>query len=207
MAKKESANVSGADYVSLLEDHFELLRHAYESFLIWECFNELLFRLRASDPQYPRVHFFSPLIAATVSAAFDSFVINLYKFYDKQSHKLETLVDVGVKRAAIPPCLETHIRDKIRSSGAGAASKNIRSLRNRTVGHYRVSNDERSPLTAVDPTPHELREHFGRIAEILELCTAHGRFSGSSRPYNGSERQITDTAGMVMRYFRGEKAP
>lgn len=207
MGKKKTAKVSDDKYTSLLEDHFELLRNAYESFLIWECFGELLFRLRPSEPEYPRVHFFSPFIVATVSAAFDSFVINLYKFYDDRSHELETLVNVGVSCAAIPSYLETRIRAKIRNTGAVAARENIHSLRNRTVGHYRVTNEERSPFTTVEPSPDELRDYFRRIGEILELCTARGRFSSSSRRYDGSERQITDTAGMVIGYFRSGKAP
>lgn len=87
MAKRKSANISGSAFVTLLQDHFDLLRRAYESFLVWECFCELPLTVHSGDPEYPRVRFFSPLIVANVSAAFDSFVINLYKFYDGQSNK------------------------------------------------------------------------------------------------------------------------
>jgi hypothetical protein len=174
MAKSKSTNISGSAYVILLQDHFELLRRAYESFLVWECFSELLFRVHRSEPEYPRVHFFSPLIVATVSAAFDSFVINLYKFYDRQSDMLGNLVDAGVKHGRISLYLETRIRKKIKEAGAFAANKHIKSLRNRSVGHYRVTNEERgrSPLTAIDPTPKEIRDYFVKIGEILQLCAS-----------------------------------
>jgi hypothetical protein len=153
--------------------------------------------------------FFSPLITAIVSDAFDSFVINLYKFYDTQSNKLETLVDVGVKRGRISVSLETRTRKKIKEAGTFAANKHIKSLRNRSVGHYRVTNEERgrSPLTAIDPTPEEIRDYFVKISEILQLCTSQAPLSQSPLQYNQLKRQITDTARMVMSYLRGEKAP
>lgn len=207
MAKRKSTSISGNAFVILLQDHFELLRRAYESFLVWECFSELLFRVHRSEPEYPRVHFFSPLIVASVSGAFDSFVINLHKFYDKQSHRLETLVDAGVRRGRIPPYLEKRIRGKIKDAGDFAANKHIKSLRNRTVGHYQVTNEKRSPLTAIDPTPNEIRDYFVRIGAILQLCASQAPLAHSQFRYNQFERRITDTARMVTCYFRGEKAP
>jgi hypothetical protein len=207
MAKGESGDISGSAYVILLQDHFELLRRAYESFLVWEYFGELLFSVHRSELEYPRVHFFSPLLVACVSAAFDSFVINLYKFYDNRSDTLGTLVDAGVKRGRISRDLETRIRDKIRDAGAFAANKHIKSLRNRNVGHYQVTNEERSPLTTIDPTPNEIRDYFARIGEILQLCASQAPLSHSPFQYNQFERRITDTARMVMSYFRGERAP
>lgn len=207
MEKRKSGNISGSAYVILLQDHFELLRRAYESFLVWECFGELLFRVHRTEPEYPRVHFFSPLVLASVSAAFDSFVINLHKFYDKQSHKLETLVDVGVRRSRIPPYLEKRIRGKIKDAGAFAANKHIKSLRNRTAGHYQVTNEKRSSLTTIDPTPNEIRDYFARIGAILQLCVSQAPLSHSPLQYDQFERRITDTARMVTCYFRGEKAP
>ena len=208
MAKRKSTNISGSAYVILLQDHFEVLRRAYESFLVWEYFSELLFGVHRGEPEYPRVHFFSPLLIANVSAAFDSFVINLYKFHDKQSHTLDNLVDVGVKRGRISLYLETRIRKKIKDAGAFAANKDIKSLRNRSVGHYRVTNEERSrsPLTAVDPTPNEIRDYFVKISEILQLCASQAPLSHSPFQYNQFERRITDTARMVMSYFRGGRA-
>jgi hypothetical protein len=209
MARRKSGDIGGSAYVVLLQDHFDLLRRAYESFLVWECFGELLFSVHRSEPEYPRVHFFSPLLVANVSAAFDSFVINLYKFYDNQSHTLGTLVDVGVKRGRIPPNLEIRIRDKIKDAGSFAANKHIGLLRNRSVGHYRVTNEERSrsPLTTIDPTPNEIRDYFARLGEILQLCASQAPLSHSPFHFNQFERQITDTAQMVMSYFRGAKAP
>lgn len=208
MAKRKS--IGGSAYVILLQDHFELLRRAYESFLVWECFSELLWGVHRGSPEYPRVHFFSPLLVANVSAAFDSFVINLYKFYDKkQSHTLDDLVDAGVKRGRISLYLEARIRKKIKDAGAFAANKHIKSLRNRSVGHYRFTNEERSrsPLTAIDPTPSEIRIYFAKISEILQLCAREAPLSHSPIRYNQLEQRILDTAGMVICYFRGEKAP
>src|SRR6266446_6246365 len=196
MAKTKSRNISGSAYIILLQDHFQLLRRAYESFLVWESFGELLFRVHRGEPEYPRVHFFSPLIVANVSAAFDSFVINLYKFYYKQSHKLETLVDVGVKRGRIPPYLAARIRDKINDAGTFAANKHIRSLRNRNVGHYQITNKQRSPLTTIDPTPNEIRDYFAKIGEILQICASQAPLSHSPFEYNRFEQRITNTAGM-----------
>ena len=209
MAKRKSADVSGSAYVILLQDHFDLFRRAYESFLVWEHFGELLFSVHRSEPEYPRVHFFSPLLRTSVSAARDSFVINLYKFYDNRSHTLETLVDVGVKRGRISRLLESRIRSKIEDAGAFAAHKHIKSLRNRNVGHYQVTNEERSrsPLTTINPTPNEIRDYFARIGEILQLCASQAPLSHSPFHYNQFERQIIDTAGMITRYIRGEKAP
>jgi hypothetical protein len=121
---------------------------------------------------------------------------------------LDTLVDVGVKRGRIPPHLEIRIRDEIKDAGSFAANRHIGSLRNRSVGHYRVTNEERgrSPLTTIDPTPNEIRDHFARIGEILQLCASQAPFSHSPFHYNHFERQIIDAAGMITRYIRGEKA-
>jgi hypothetical protein len=200
-------NIDGSAYVILLQDHFALLKRAYESFLVWECFSELLWGVHRGEPEYPRVHFFSPLLVANVSAAFDSFVINLYKFYDDQSHTLDNLVDVGVKRGRISLHLEPRIRTKINDAGTFAANKHIHSLRNRSVGHYRVTNEERSALTAINPTPKEIRDYFEKIGEILQLCATEAPLRNSPSEYNQFEQRITNTAGMVTCYFRGQKAP
>lgn len=94
---------------------------------------------------------------------------------------METLVDVGVKRGRISLPLEARIREKIKDAGAFAANKHIKSLRNHCVGHYRVTNEERtrSPLTAIDPTATEIREYFAKIGEILELCARDAPLSHS----------------------------
>lgn len=206
MAKKKN-KISGSAYIILLQDHFEILRRAYESYLVLESFSGLLSDVHREDAEYPRVRFFTDLILATVSAAFDSYVINLHKFYDSRSHCLEHLVDVGVEHEAIPPWLETIVRKKIKKAAACAANKHIQLLRNRNVGHYRITNQEHSPLTTIDPRPEEVRDYFARIGEILKLCADHAPLSNSPLRYNQFERQITATAGMAIRYFRGEKAP
>ena len=207
MNDKKSRKISGGAYTILLQDHFELLRRAYESYLVLESFGGLLVNVHQGDPEYPRVYFFTNLIFATASAAFDSYVINLHKFFDRQSHDLESLVDVGVKRGALPPWLEAIIREKIKNAASSAANKHIDSLRNRNVGHYQISNQEHSPLTNVNPTSEEVREYFARIGEILKLCADHAPLPNSPFRYNQFEPQITDTAKMAIGYFRGEKAP
>lgn len=58
-------------YQQLLADQYDLLRHAFESFLVWERFGDLIRDTRVGAADYPRVHFFQPITLAFVASALD----------------------------------------------------------------------------------------------------------------------------------------
>lgn len=204
---RKSAAIPESFYVGLLQDHCDLLRSAYESFLIWEAFGDLLRETHKGNAEYPRIRFFTKLVYPIVSSAFDSFVINLYKFYDHRSDELNTLVDVGVKRGRISESLEKRIRAKIEKASAFAVKTNIHELRNRHVGHYNSLIRKRSSLTTIHPTPKELRDYFARLAEVLHLCVRDAPLSHSPPRYDAFERDIVVQTKMVVQYLSGLKAP
>ena len=203
----KSRGIAGNAYVVLLQDHCELLRSAYESFLIWEAFGDLLRGTHRGDAEYPRIRFFTRLVYPLVSSAFDSFVINLYKFYDHRSDELKTLVDVGIRRGRISQPLEKRIRAKIEEASVFAVRTNIHVLRNQHVGHYNSLIRKRSSLTTIHPTPKELRDYFARLAEVLQLCVRDAPLSHSPPRYNVFERDIVAQTRMVIQYLSGSKAP
>jgi hypothetical protein len=205
--KTVTRKIPGSAYVRLLEDHCDLLRSAYESFLLWETFGDLLRDTRKGDVEYPRIRFFTTLLYSVISSAFDSFVINLYKFYDRRSDALNTLVDTGIKRGRISQPLERRIRAKIERASEFAVRSDISSLRNQHVGHYNSLIRKRSSLTTVHPTPNELRDYFAKLAEILQLCVRDAPLSRSPFRYNHFEKDITAQVGMLVRYLSGSKVP
>src|SRR5260370_17855731 len=204
---RKSAAIPGSSYVGLLQDHCDLLRSAYESFLIWEAFGDLLRETHKGDAEYPRIRFFTKLVYPIVSSAFDSFVINLYKFYDHRSDELNTLVDVGVKRGRISHTLEERIRAKIENASAFAVKTNIHELRNRHVGHYSSLIRKRSSLTTIHPTPKELSDYFARLAEVLRLCVRDAPLSHSPLRYNVFDKEIVAQTRMLVQYLSVSKAP
>jgi hypothetical protein len=153
----KKAKLDPSCYQQLLADQFDLLRHAFESFLVWERFGDLIRDTRVGAAEYPRVHVFQPITLAFVASAFDSFVVNLYKFHDRRSNTLETLLDVGIRAGKIEPELERILASRIAEVKAMAAKLNIRTLRNSSVGHYNATVEKRSPLTTVRPEPKEIR--------------------------------------------------
>lgn len=204
---KKTKKISATAFQRLTEDHCSILRRAFESYLVWEKLGDLIRDVHRGDAEYPRVLFFQPLTLACVNAAFDSFVINLYKFQDNRSHELHTLVDIGVKYGRIERALERRLRAQIRSTASFAAKKHIDSLRNRQVGHYDVLADERSSLTTIQPTKEEICDYFKQLAGILQSCATLARFRHSPLLYDQFEKRIDDTAEMITRYVRGLKAP
>lgn len=204
---KRSDRIDASAFQRLAEDHCSILRRAFESYLIWEAFGDLIRNVHRGDSEYPRVFFFQPFTLACVNAAFDSFVTNLYKFHDKISDELNTLVDLGVRYGRVDPELERRLRAQIRTARSFAVKKHIHSLRNRQIGHYDVTADERSSLTTLQPTKEEIREYFQQLAEILKTCAAHTRFRHLPLVYNQLEKRMRDSAEMVTSYIRGRKAP
>jgi hypothetical protein len=130
-------------YQRLVEDQCDLLRHAFESFLVWQRFGDLIRETRVGSGNSPRVHFFQPITFAFVASAFDSFVVNLYKFHDPRSNTLETVLDVGIRAGKIDPALEKIVMSRIVEVKAIAARMNIRKLRNSSVGHYSATAEKR----------------------------------------------------------------
>ena len=204
---KRSDRIDASVFQRLVEDHCSILRRAFESYLIWEAFGDLIRNVHRGDSEYPRVFFFQPLTLTWVNAAFDSFVTNLYKFHDTRSDELNTLVDLGVRYGRIDPALERRLRVQIRTARSFAARKHIHSLRNRQIGHYDVTADERSALTTLQPTKEEIREYFQQLAEIIKTCAAHARFRHLPLVYDQLEKQMRDCAEMVTSYICGRKAP
>lgn len=202
--KKKSDKIHGSFFQKLVEDHCDTLQQAFRSFLVWESFTDLVHNTRQGSASYPRVFFFQPLTLSFVDAAFDSFVVNLYKFHDNRSHELETLVDVGVTQGAIESWLEPRLRQMIGTAVSFAAKKEIDALRNRKVGHYDLTADYRSTLTTVHPTPKELREYFSILGEILKECAMRARFGVSPHHYDQGEDHIKDTASILIKFIRGE---
>jgi hypothetical protein len=203
--QKKSDKISGSAFQALTTDHCSILKQAFESYLVWECFGDLIRKVQKGSEEYPRVFFFQPLTLAFVNAAFDSFIVNLYKFYDNRSHELETLVQVGVKHGCIEPWLESSLREKIKDAASFAAKKNIEMLRNRNVGHYVMTALPRSALTTIHPTKEEIRDYFERLATILETCASRARFDHSPLRHDQFEKRIRDTAEIVIRFVCGQK--
>jgi hypothetical protein len=204
--KKKSDKISGAAFQTLTADHCSILKQAFESYLVWECFGDLIRKVQKGNEEYPRVFLFQPLTLAFVNAAFDSFIVNLYKFHDNRSHELETLVQVGAKHGRIEPRLESILRKQIEDAGS-FATKHIEMLRNRNVGHYDMTAVPRSALTTVHPTKEEILDHFKRLATILESCASCARFDSSPLRHDQFETRIRDTAEIVMRFVRGCTVP
>lgn len=202
---KKSQKISGDWFQALTEDHCSILKRAFESYLIWESFGDLIRDVRRGHLEYPRVFFFQPFTLAVVGAAFDSFIINLYKFHDNRSYELETLVDVGVKHGGIEPSLGLKLNAQIKDAASFAAKKNIDSLRNRSIGHYDAMAERRSALTTVHPTSKEIRDYFEKLGAILRVCAAHARFHRLPLQYNQSEKGIRDISKIFTQYIRGEK--
>jgi hypothetical protein len=194
-------------YQRLLADQYDLLRHAFESFLVWERFGDLIRYTRVGAAEYPRVHFFQPITFAFVASAFDSFVVNLYKFPDRRSNTLETLLDVGIRAGKIEPELEGILSDRIAEVKATAAKLNIRTLRNSSVGHYNATVEKRSPLTTVRPEPKEIRQYFEEVGEILNMCGRRARFYQQPLRYDHNEHAIATLASFLTGYISKGSAP
>jgi hypothetical protein len=194
-------------YQRLVEDQCDLLRHAFESFLVWERFGDLIRETRIGSADYPRVHFSQPITLAFVASAFDSFVVNLYKFHDRRSNTLETLLDVGIRAGKIDPALKRIVINRITEVKAIAGSLNIHKLRNSSVGHYNATAEKRSPLTTVKPEPKEIRHYFEKVADILELCARRARFYQQPRRYNHEEHSIASLATFLTDYIAKDAAP
>lgn len=188
-------------YQCLVEDQYDLLRHAFESFLVWERFGDLIRDIRTGDVEYPRVHFFQPITLAFVASAFDSFVLNLYKFHDPHSNTLETLLDVGIRAGTIEPGSERILAKRITHVKALAADLNIRTLRNSTVGHYNATVEKRSPLTTVRPKPKKIRQYIKEVAEILSMCARRARFYQQPLRYDHNEHAILTLSGLLSGYI------
>lgn len=204
--KRKSDKISGDAFQRLTEDHCAILRRAFESYLIWERFGDLIRDVHRRDAQYPGVFFFQPLTLAFVSAAFDSFIVNLYKFHDKGSLELKTLVEVGVKHGRIEPWLAASLLKQIEEAGSLAVRKSIDLLRKRNVGHYDRTAKERSALTTADPTKKEIRDYFKNLAAILQACASRARFNHVPPAYDQFEKQIRETAKMIIRYVSEQKS-
>jgi hypothetical protein len=204
--KRKSDKISGHAFQRLTEDHCAILRRAFESYLIWEYFGDLIRDVHRGDAQYSRVFFFQPLTLAFVSAAFDSFIVNLYKFYDRGSLELETLIDVGVKHGRLQPWLASSLKKQIEEAASFAAMKSIGSLRKRNVAHYDRTAEERSALTTIDPTKKEILDYFKKLAAILQICASRARFNHSPPAYDQFEKRIRDTAKMIIHYVSEEKS-
>ena len=204
---KKSDRIAGSAFQQLTEDHCSILKRAFESYLIWEYFGDLIRNVHRGDAEYPRVFFFQPLTLALVSAAFDSFVVNLYKFHDNRSHELEDLVDVGVKHGGINHSLESSLRMQIKDAASIATKMNIATLRNQHVGHYNPAVEGWNALTTVNLAKKEVREYFKKIAAILQGCVFRARFNHSPPRYNQSEKQIQDNAKIIIGYISGKKSP
>lgn len=194
-------------YQRLVEDQCNLLRHAFESFLVWERFGDLIRDTRATDAEYPRVYYFQPVTFAFVASAFDSFVINLYKFQDPHSNTLETLLELGIRGGKIEPGIETILHEKIAEVKVLTAKLNIRKLRNSYVGHYNAMQGKRSPLTTVRPEPKEIRHYFERIATILKICSRRARFRQQPLSYDHNEDAISTLASFLCSYISKGAAP
>lgn len=203
--KRKSGRIRVNAFQRLTEDHCSLLRRAFESYLIWEYFGDLIRDVHRGDAEYPRLFFFQPLTLAFVNAAFDSFIVTLYKFYDRGSLELETLVDVGVKHGRIEPLLASSLKKQIEEAASSAPRKSIGSLRKRNVAHYDRTAEERSALTTIEPTKKEIRDYFKKLAAILQTCASRARFNHSPPAYDQFEKQIRNTAKMIMRYVSEEK--
>ena len=204
--KKKSGKIGGTAFQKLTRDHCSILKQAFESFLVWECFGDLIRDVHRGSKEYPRVFFFQPLMLAVVSAAFDSFIVNLHKFHEKRSQKLEILIEVGEKHGGIEPSLATTLKTQIKNAMLLADTIDLKSLRN-NVGHYNMGTNERSVLTTSDPTNTEYRDYFERLAAILKTCVSRARFNHSPARYNQIEKRIRETSEMFIRFVRGEKAP
>lgn len=194
-------------YQRLVEDQCDLLRHAFESFLVWERFGDLIRDTKIGNADYPRVHFFQPITLAFVASAFDSFVVNLYKFHDRRSNTLETLFDVGIRAGKIEPELERILVKRIADVKAMAAKLNIRTLRNSSVGHYNATVEKRSPLTTVRPEPKEIRQYFEEVGEILKMCGRRARFYQQPLRYDHNEHAIATLASFLTGYISKGSAP
>jgi hypothetical protein len=194
-------------YQQLLADQYDLLRHAFESFLVWERFGDLIRDTRVGAAEYPRVHFFQPITLAFVASAFDSFVVNLYKFHDPRSNTLAALLDVGIRAGKIEPDLEKILANRIVAVKAMAAKLNIRTLRNSSVGHYNATVEKRSPLTTVRPEPKEIRRYFKEVEEILNMCGRRARFYQQPLSYDHNEHAISTVASFLTDYISKGAAP
>jgi hypothetical protein len=203
----KNAKLHPSYYQRLVEDQCDLLRHAFESFLVWERFGDLIRETRVGNSDYPRVHFFQPITFALVASAFDSFVVNLYKFHDRRSNSLETLLDVGIRAGKIEPELERILANRIVEVKAMAAKLNIRTLRNSSVGHYNATVEKRSPLTTVRPEPKEIRHYFEEVAEILNMCGRRARFYQQPLRYDHNEESIATLATFLTGYISKGAAP
>lgn len=194
-------------YQQLLADQYDLLRHAFESFLVWERFGDLIRDTRVGAADYPRVYFFQPVTLAFVASAFDSFVVNLYKFHDPRSNTLAALFDVGIRAGKIEPELERILAKRIAEVKTMAAKLNIRTLRNSSVGHYNATAEKRSPLTTVRPEPKEIRHYFVEVAEILNMCARRARFYQQPLSYDHNEESIATLATFLTGYISKGAAP
>jgi len=194
-------------YQQLLADQYDLLRHAFESFLVWERFGDLIRDTRIGSADYPRVHFFQPITFAFAASAFDSFVVNLYKFHDRRSNTLETLLDVGIRAGKIEPELERILAKRIAEVKTMAAKLNIRTLRNLSVGHYNATVEKRSPLTTVRPQPKEIRHYFEEVGEILDMCARRARFYQRPLSYDHNENSIATLSTFLTGYISKGAAP
>lgn len=194
-------------YQQLLADQYDLLRHAFESFLVWERFGDLIRDTRVGAAEYPRVHFFQPITLAFVASAFDSFVVNLYKFHDPRSNTLAALLDVGIRAGKIEPELEKILANRIVGVKAMAANLNIRTLRNSSVGHYNATVEKRSPLTTVRPEPKEIRRYFKGVEEVLNICGRRARFYQQPLSYDHNEHAISTVASFLTDYISQGAAP
>jgi hypothetical protein len=188
-------------YQQLLADQYDLLRHAFESFLVWERFGDLIRDTRVGAADYPRVHFFQPITLAFVASALDSFVVNLYKFHDPHSDTLAALLDVGIRAGKIEPELENILAKRIAAVKAMAAKLNIRTLRNCSVGHYNATVEKRSPLTTVRPEPNGIRRYFEEVGEILNMCARRARFYQHPLHYDHNEHAISTVATFLTGYI------
>jgi len=195
-------------YQQLLADQYDLLRHAFESFLVWELFGDLIRDTRVGEPRtiLACISFSLSLSHSWPQLSIPSWSICTNSMIRAQRHwRPSSTWESEPAKSNLE--VERILANRIAGVKAMAVKLNIRKLRNSSVGHYNATVEKRSPLTTVSPEPKEIRHYFEEVGEILNMCARRARFYQHPLHYDQNEHAISTLVGFLTGYISKGAAP